>query len=60
MMRLPNGTNYTVVLTRTLYVPCFQYFLVSEGRLNDIGGKLGVKKGNRSYKKDRQEFMSAR
>ena len=59
-MWLPNGTNHTVVLMGTPYVPCFQYSLVSEGRLNDIGGKIMVEKGYRSYEKDGQEFMSAR
>ena len=46
-VRLPNGTNHTMVLTRTLYVPSFQYSLVSEGRLDDIGVTIIVEKGKR-------------
>ena len=59
-MRLSNGTNQILVLTGTLYVPFFQYFLVSERRLDDIGVTITVRKGKRSYEKDGKEFMMAR
>ena len=59
-VRLPNGTNHTVVLTRTLYVPSFLYSWVSEGRLDDIGVTIMVEKGKRRYEKDGKEFMNAR
>ena len=57
---LPNGTNHTVVLTRTLYVPSFLYSLVPEGRLDDIGVTIMVEKGKRRYERDGKEFISAR
>ena len=59
-VRLPNGTTHTVVLTRTLYVPSFQFSLVSESRLDDVGVEITVGKGKRKYEKNGKEFMMAR
>ena len=59
-VRLPNGTSHTVVLTRTLYVPSFQFSLVSESRLDDVGVEITVGKGKRKYEKNGKEFMMAR
>ena len=56
----PNGTNHTMVLTRTLFVAFFKYSLVSEWRLDDIGVTIMVEKGKRRYEKDWKEFMSAK
>ena len=59
-VQLPNGTNHSLVLTRTLYVPSFQYSMVAEGRLDDIEVTIMVEKGKRRYEKDGKEFMNAR
>ena len=56
---LSNGTTHTVVLTRILYVPSFQYSLVSERRIDNIEVKIRVEKRKRSYEKDGKEFMTA-
>ena len=49
-----------MVLTRTLYVPSFQFSLVSERRLDDVGVEITVGKGKRRYEMDGKEFMMAR
>ena len=58
-VRLLDGSQHTVILTRTLYVPSFRYSLVSESRLDDGGVRIIVEKGIRRYEKDGKEIMVA-
>jgi len=58
-VRLLDGSQHTIVLTRTLYVPTFRYSLVSELRLDDPGVKILVEKGVRRYEKEGKEIMVA-
>ena len=56
---LSDGSQYTVILTRTLYVPFFQYSLFSDLRLNDAEVRILVEKGVRRYQKVGKEIIVA-
>lgn len=56
-VRLLDGSQHTIVLIRTLYVPTFRYSMASESRLDDAGVKILVEKGVRRYEKEGKEIM---
>jgi len=58
-VRLLDESQHTIVLTRTLHVPIFRYFMVSESRVDNAGVKILLEKGVRRYKKEGKEIIVA-